>query len=228
MKEIVVPHHLEVSGSLSFDKQLLDFWFPPSLPFLFVTVLHTILCSSSVFLRVCACVWGRFWCHPLYSLNFLSIQIDPLGIGLGMQLWTGRGSSLRALRPLTCFAVRPFTTTSILQRTKKSKETKEKSLADKKSVKSGKFKVCPFNPLSQSIILIHTQDRFRPCLYKSYSTRYRVCPRFCSSGRDNSARCPQQAETSRRYLGRLDPIRASGDKLLQSGWFQVLCELGSS
>ncbi|KAF3027785.1 RNA helicase [Penicillium rubens] len=38
-----------------------------------------------------------------------------------MQPWTGGSRSLCALRPLTRFAVRPFTTTSILQRSKKAK-----------------------------------------------------------------------------------------------------------
>ncbi|CAG7941479.1 unnamed protein product [Penicillium salamii] len=49
-----------------------------------------------------------------------------------MQPWTGRGSSLCALRPLTCFAVRPFTTSSILQRSRKSKEP---PVTDKKTKK---------------------------------------------------------------------------------------------
>jgi len=65
-----------------------------------------------------------------------------------MQLWTGRGSSLCALRPLTYFAVRPFTTASILQRTKRSKE---KSVSDKKSARS---KVCPCNTWSHYTFLI--------------------------------------------------------------------------
>ncbi|KAJ5457659.1 hypothetical protein N7475_009047 [Penicillium sp. IBT 31633x] len=38
-----------------------------------------------------------------------------------MQLWTGSSRSLRALRPLTRFPVRPFSTTVLLQRSKKNK-----------------------------------------------------------------------------------------------------------
>ncbi|KXG53979.1 uncharacterized protein PGRI_010290 [Penicillium griseofulvum] len=46
-----------------------------------------------------------------------------------MQPWTGGSRSLCALRPLTRFAIRPFTTSSILQRSKKSKP----GISDKKS-----------------------------------------------------------------------------------------------
>ncbi|CAG8117792.1 unnamed protein product [Penicillium olsonii] len=50
-----------------------------------------------------------------------------------MQLWTGRGSSLCALRSFTGLAVRSFTTTSILQRSRKTKEPA--ILPDKKTKK---------------------------------------------------------------------------------------------
>ncbi|KAI3128471.1 hypothetical protein CBS147325_9869 [Penicillium roqueforti] len=62
-----------------------------------------------------------------------------------MQPWTSGSRSLYALRPLTRFAVRPFTTTSILQRSKKVKTSPDR----KADTKKGKTLVG--NPAGRSI-----------------------------------------------------------------------------
>jgi ATP-dependent RNA helicase SUPV3L1/SUV3 len=72
-----------------------------------------------------------------------------------MQPWTSRGSSLRAVR-LTSF-VRPFTTTSILERARKSQL---KAIAQQKE-KHPKIKVGHSNPWRLDTVLIHTKSASR-------------------------------------------------------------------
>jgi hypothetical protein len=91
-----VPHHLSFARMwISVDKQLFCFLQPPETP-----------------------------AHSLYFfIVALSLFVSLTGTEIpGMQPWTGGSSLFCALRPLTRPAVRSFTTTSVLQRSKKSRK----------------------------------------------------------------------------------------------------------